>query len=224
MAPSAYIPAPLRQLVGQRAKFRCEYCQLQQELCSETFEVDHIIPKALGGKSDPDNLCCACPVCNNAKRSQISGRDPRTGRRTRLFDPRRQRWNDHFHWSNDRGASCRQDDRRTGNHRGIGYESSANRSCSSAVGGNGPASAKRGVRTAASPPSIAAFRSSEGGVAPCHADVSGQARGRKRGDTRRDRPAPVSCRTVRDGWCQSGTRREDPEPLPKTATRPRVRL
>ena len=103
MAPARYIAPPLRQLVAQRAKFRCEYCQLQQELCAETFEVDHIIPQALGGKSDPDNLCSACPVCNNAKRSQITGRDPRTRRRRRLFDPRRQRWEDHFRWSNDRG-------------------------------------------------------------------------------------------------------------------------
>ncbi len=103
MAPSAYIAPPLRQLVAERAKSRCEYCQLQQELCPETFEVDHIIPRALGGKSAPDNLCYACPVCNNAKRSQITAHDPRTGRRVRMFDPRRQRWTDHFRWSNDHG-------------------------------------------------------------------------------------------------------------------------
>src|SRR5712691_589136 len=92
MAPSAYIPRYLRQLVAERAKFRCEYCQLQQELCPETFEVDHIIPRAMGGQTALDNLCYACPVCNNAKRSHITGRDPQTGRRVRLFHPRQQRW------------------------------------------------------------------------------------------------------------------------------------
>jgi HNH endonuclease len=105
MAPSAYIPPHLRQLVAERAKFRCEYCQLQQDLCPETFEVDHIIPRALGGQTEPDNLCYACPVCNNAERSHITAQDPQTGRRVRLFDPRRQRWNRHFRWSDDYGRA-----------------------------------------------------------------------------------------------------------------------
>ena len=87
MPPSAYIPRHLRQLVAERAKLRCEYCQLQQELCPETFEVDHIIPRAMGGQTTLDNLCYACPVCNNAKRSHIRGQDPQTGRRVRLFNP-----------------------------------------------------------------------------------------------------------------------------------------
>ncbi len=103
MAPLAYIPQSLRQFVAEQAKFRCEYCQLRQELCPETFEVDHIIPRALGGKTAPDNLCYAYPVCNNAKRSQITARDPETGQRMRLFDPRRQSWNRHFRWSDDGG-------------------------------------------------------------------------------------------------------------------------
>jgi hypothetical protein len=50
-----------------------------------------------------ENLCYACPVCNNAKRSQTFGRDPQTGRRVRLFDPRRQLWKRHFRWSYDGG-------------------------------------------------------------------------------------------------------------------------
>jgi hypothetical protein len=105
MASSAYIPPRPRQLVAERAQFRCEYCQLQQELCPETFEVDHIMPRALGGQTEPDNLCYACPVCNNAKRSQIMGQDSQTGRSVRLFDPRRQHWNRHFRWSDDGGRA-----------------------------------------------------------------------------------------------------------------------
>lgn len=103
MAPSAYIPRHLRQFVAERAQFCCEYCQLQQELCPETFEVDHILPRVLGGQTEPDNLCYACPVCNNAKRSHTTAQDPQTGRRVRLFDPRRQQWYRHFHWSDDGG-------------------------------------------------------------------------------------------------------------------------
>jgi len=104
MAASAYIPQHLRQVVAERAKFRCEYCQLQQELCPETFEVDHSMPRVLGGKAEPDNLCYACPVCNNAKRSQITAQDLQTGRRVRLFDPRQHSWNRHFRWSDDCGS------------------------------------------------------------------------------------------------------------------------
>lgn len=96
MAPSAYIPRPLRRLVAERARFCCEYCQLQQELCPETFEVDHILPRVLGGQTNPDNLCYACPGCNNAKRSRITAQDPQTGRRVRLFNPRQQHWSRPF--------------------------------------------------------------------------------------------------------------------------------
>ena len=103
MPPSTYVALPLRRFVAERASRRCEYRQLQEELCPTTFEVDHIIPRALGGPTEPTNLCYACPVCNNAKRSQVMGSDPRTRRRTRLFDPRRQHWSDHFDWSDDGG-------------------------------------------------------------------------------------------------------------------------
>jgi hypothetical protein len=103
MRSSTYVPLSVRQLVTERAKFRCEYCRLQQELCPDTFEVDHIIPRVFGGKTEPNNLCYACPVCNNAKRAQVAARDPQTGRRVRLFDPRRQSWRRHFHWSTDSG-------------------------------------------------------------------------------------------------------------------------
>ena len=100
-SPSTYIPPSIRQHVAERAKFCCEYCQLQQELCPDTFEVDHIIPRALGGKTELNNLCYSCPVCNNAKRFHIAARDPQTGRLVRLFDPRRQNWHRHFRWSAD---------------------------------------------------------------------------------------------------------------------------
>ncbi len=101
MARTSYISAKDRNVVARRAKYRCEYCQSQQDLCPESFEVDHVIPRALDGRTALGNLCYACPVCNNAKRSQTFGRDPRTSRRVRLFDPRRQLWMRHFRWSED---------------------------------------------------------------------------------------------------------------------------
>jgi len=39
--------------------------------------------------------------CGYCKGSQTHGHDPLTGRRVRLFNPRRQRWKRHFRWSED---------------------------------------------------------------------------------------------------------------------------
>ena len=44
MSRRAFISARLRRFTAERARHRCEYCWLQQELCPESFEVDHIIP------------------------------------------------------------------------------------------------------------------------------------------------------------------------------------
>jgi hypothetical protein len=104
MAPSESIPPKLRRAVARRARYLCEYCHLQQDLCPESFEIDHIIPLALDGPTVPENLCLACPGCNNAKRSRVMGRDPLTGRRVWLFRPRSQDWQRHFRWSADFGT------------------------------------------------------------------------------------------------------------------------
>ena len=62
------VPSNLRRYVVERAVSLCEYCRLRQDLCPEPFEVDHIIPRAASGLTILENLCLACPVCNNAKR------------------------------------------------------------------------------------------------------------------------------------------------------------
>ena len=66
-----------------------------------TLEIDHIIPKARSGTDDEENLWLACRMCNGFKGTQTHGRDHVTGRRTQLFNPRRQRWARHFMWSDD---------------------------------------------------------------------------------------------------------------------------
>lgn len=103
MTAGVYVPASLRRAVLRRANALCEYCLLRQDLCPAPFELDHIIPRALDGPTVLKNLCLACPVCNNAKRAQLLGREPKTQRRLRLFNPRLQLWNEHFRWSDDFG-------------------------------------------------------------------------------------------------------------------------
>jgi len=91
------VRARVRALAGNR----CGYCLSPQHLVLGLLEIDHIIPKARGGSDDEDNLWLACRLCNNAKRTQVSGTDPDTGQPVRLFDPRRQVWSEHFAWSED---------------------------------------------------------------------------------------------------------------------------
>jgi hypothetical protein len=63
-----------------------------------TFEVDHVVPVALGGETTPENLCLCCPSCNRHKGARVAAPDPRTSAMTRLFHPVRDRWRRHFEW------------------------------------------------------------------------------------------------------------------------------
>ena len=44
------------------------------------------------------NLALSCFHCNSLKGSDIGGRDSLTRKFTPLFNPRRHKWNRHFHW------------------------------------------------------------------------------------------------------------------------------
>ena len=63
--------------------------------------LDHIIPEAAGGQAVWENLCVACHSCNEFKGAQVEAEDPLTDKRAPLFHPRRQRWREHFCWSED---------------------------------------------------------------------------------------------------------------------------
>ena len=66
-----------------------------------TFELDHIVPEAVGGLTIRDNLAFSCPLCNTFKGAQTYGRDPQSGRRVLLFHPRVKTWSRHFQWAQD---------------------------------------------------------------------------------------------------------------------------
>lgn len=93
---------PLRDTVIRRAGFRCEYCQLPAQLQVGGFEIDHILPRSRGGQTDLANLALACPHCNARKWAHLDGEDPESGQRVALFNPRIQKWGDHFQWSRQR--------------------------------------------------------------------------------------------------------------------------
>jgi 5-methylcytosine-specific restriction endonuclease McrA len=60
--------ADLREAVKQRDNYTCQKCG--NSVLKEPnllLEVDHIIPVAKGGKTEPDNLQTLCWRCNRAK-------------------------------------------------------------------------------------------------------------------------------------------------------------
>lgn len=54
-----------KRAVFVRDKYKCQYCgvQLEKKHCT----VDHVVPKALGGKSSWENCVTSCTDCNNYK-------------------------------------------------------------------------------------------------------------------------------------------------------------
>jgi hypothetical protein len=65
------------------------------------LEVEHIQPSAKGGKTVKENLWLACTFCNTFKSSNTHARDPKTKRKTLLFNPRKQKWRNHFDFDRD---------------------------------------------------------------------------------------------------------------------------
>jgi hypothetical protein len=96
-----HISAEVRRRVRAHAGDRCGYCLSPQRLVLGWLEVEHIIPSARGGSDDEVNLWLSCRMCNGYKGAQADGLDPETGLRVLLFDPRRQRWADHFVWNEE---------------------------------------------------------------------------------------------------------------------------
>ncbi|MEM7132597.1 MAG: HNH endonuclease signature motif containing protein [Chloroflexota bacterium] len=95
------IPPAVRSAVAEVALHRCGYCLTQTMVCGFAMQIDHIIPESAGGTSDESNLWLACSTCNVHKSAKLKGFDPQTGQEANLFNPRLQKWDEHFEWSND---------------------------------------------------------------------------------------------------------------------------
>ncbi|HRQ41249.1 MAG TPA: HNH endonuclease signature motif containing protein [Chloroflexota bacterium] len=93
---STYIPAPLRQEVILRANGLCEYCLIHQDDSYFGCQVDHIISEKHGGPTELDNLAYACTFCNRQKGSDVGSIDWESSDFIRFFNPRIDRWSEHF--------------------------------------------------------------------------------------------------------------------------------
>jgi hypothetical protein len=92
------VPDDLRARVRAESGNRCGYCLARQEYVLGTLEIEHILPRARGGTNDQDNLWLSCSLCNTFKGVRTHAIDPASGKLVALFNPRRQRWADHFAW------------------------------------------------------------------------------------------------------------------------------
>ncbi|MFS8117800.1 MAG: HNH endonuclease signature motif containing protein, partial [Microcoleus sp.] len=57
---------------------------------------DHIIAEKHTGETVESNLALSCSICNKNKGSDIASIDPETGEVVRLYNPRKDSWEDHF--------------------------------------------------------------------------------------------------------------------------------
>ena len=96
-----YIAKDLREQIRTADNGRCAYCQTSEANSGIPLKHDHIQPRAKGGQTTFENICQACRSCNEHKSDLTEAIDPSTGETVPLFNPRLQRWSDHFEWSAD---------------------------------------------------------------------------------------------------------------------------
>lgn len=94
---SSRISSELRQVIASRANNVCEYCLLAEEDAYFRFQIEHIISRKHGGSSELENLALACVFCNRYKGSDIASLKPETDKLVRFYNPRVDRWREHFH-------------------------------------------------------------------------------------------------------------------------------
>ncbi len=90
------ISPALRLAVRERAHGCCEYCRVHEEDVLLPHEPDHVIAEQHGGQGGIENLALACFHCNRHKGPNIASVDPHTARIVSLFNPRADRWLEHF--------------------------------------------------------------------------------------------------------------------------------
>ncbi len=87
---------PRYEQVALRAGHRCEYCHAPEAIFNFPFEVEHIIPVSRDGVDVASNWALSCRSCNLHKSIHLHGIDPKEHKISRLFHPRKDRWEEHF--------------------------------------------------------------------------------------------------------------------------------
>ncbi len=98
--PRPYISRELRRLVADRADYSCEYYLIHEQDTAFGCAIDHTISLKHGGTSTQENLVYACVVYNRYKESDVGSILLQTQDFIRFFNPRRDRWHEHFQLNN----------------------------------------------------------------------------------------------------------------------------
>ncbi len=99
--PRNKISERTQQQIRARANYLCEFCHADERWQYVRFTVDHVLPVSLGGSDNLTNLTLACFHCNRRKANHLTGIDPQSQTEVPLFNPRQDRWREHFIWSMD---------------------------------------------------------------------------------------------------------------------------
>lgn len=98
---STYIPENLKNQIASTDYSRCCYCLTTEANSGIPMTYDHIRPVSKNGETSFENLCLACRTCNEFKGDATEATDPLFGETVSLFNPRTQKWAEHFTWSLD---------------------------------------------------------------------------------------------------------------------------
>jgi hypothetical protein len=92
------MPHRLYEQVAARGSHRCEYCGAPEAISPDRFEVEHILPRVLGGSDEMPNLALSCSPCNRRKSQATNAVDPASEplAEVPLFNPRLDIWRLHF--------------------------------------------------------------------------------------------------------------------------------
>ena len=99
--PRRYVTSDERRQIAERADKRCEYCKSHMDYSPQSFDIEHVLPVVLGGKTNMDNLALACGGCNSHKYTKVEALDEIEQIMVPLYNPRKDSWYDHFAWSAD---------------------------------------------------------------------------------------------------------------------------
>jgi hypothetical protein len=95
-----YLNQEIRNLVAKRANYLCEYCLISEKDTILGCAIDHIISLKHGGLSNSDNLAYCCVYCNRFKGSDIGSIILEKKEFVRFYNPRWDRWREHFKLNN----------------------------------------------------------------------------------------------------------------------------
>ncbi len=96
-----HIPIAVQRKVIQLSNDCCEYCLHPESHSTDYYHFDHINPFLKEDRHSIFNIARSCGRCNILKSQKTDAFDPLTGKNFPLYNPRQNRWTDHFQWSED---------------------------------------------------------------------------------------------------------------------------